>query len=137
VAGLEPVAVGLAVGAEGEAGEQRGGRDLRGPVICRGKSRIDATAADLVEDLLRLGGLAWLLEVENERAAWAHLDQLGEARGRLTKAGQMRAINDGSNEGHRFGIGGKRRRGQEQRQRESCQGPSLHSSFALLRIPIS
>src|SRR5262249_60906405 len=94
VPGLEPVAIGLAVGPEGEASEQRRGRDLRGPVACSGKSRIDAAAADLVEDPLRLGPLAWFLEVEHERASGALLDQLGEPRGRPSKAVQMRAISN-------------------------------------------
>src|SRR4029079_2383607 len=43
VAALEPVEIALAVGAEGEAGEQRRGGQLGRPEACRGEAGVDVT----------------------------------------------------------------------------------------------
>ena len=51
-----------------------------------GEAGIDAAARHLVEDLVRLGAVARLLQVEQQGAARALLDQLGEPRGGLAEA---------------------------------------------------
>jgi hypothetical protein len=76
VAGKEPVDVTLGVGAEGESAEQSRSRNLRGPEICRGKAGIDRPARDLVEDLLRLGAVARLFQIEFESPAGKLPDEL-------------------------------------------------------------
>ena len=69
VAGEEPLDIALGVGAEGEAGEQRRGGYLRRPEARGGEAGVDAAARHLVEDLLRLGAVAGLFQVELERVA--------------------------------------------------------------------
>src|SRR4029453_2580692 len=131
VACFEPVEIGLAIRAEGEACKQRSSRNLGRPIACGGEPRIDAAASDLVENLLRSRPLARLLQVEHERSARALLDQFGKPRGRFAETGKMGSVNDGRDEGHGGGLGSARRPCCQQHQSEHGQRPCLHSSFAL------
>ena len=69
VAGEEPLDIALGVGAEGEAREQRRCGYLRRPEARGGDAGVDAAARHLVEDLLRLGAVAGLFQVELERVS--------------------------------------------------------------------
>ena len=99
VAGLEPIEIALSVGAEGEAGEERRGWELRRPKARRGEAGIDAATRHLVEDLVQV----WCrLPAASGRAARApperSLSSLARLARRLAEARQMRAIDDGRDE---------------------------------------
>jgi hypothetical protein len=63
-AGEEPIHITLGVWPEVEACEQRGGRNLGRPEACGSEASVDVPLQNLVEDLLRLGALPRLLQVD-------------------------------------------------------------------------
>src|SRR4029453_4458640 len=105
VPGIEPGQIPRRIEAEGVTGEERAGGNLRRPEARGREARIDLAVGYLGENLVGLGPVARLLQLEEDGAGGALLDELCEPCRGLAEAGEMGAVNHGSDEAHRLRAG--------------------------------